>query len=86
MFSFASNALGYGAASFEFHSGFQPVLGPLRGSGAHTVGLLGAIIAAAVTGWAINHWLVVGAVKFTVPAARVRTLMLSREAVTTTPS
>ncbi len=83
VFSFASNALGYGAASFEFHSGFEPVLGPLPGRGAHTVGLLGAIIAAAVTGWAINHWLVVGAVKLTVPAARVRTLMLTREAVTT---
>jgi diguanylate cyclase (GGDEF)-like protein len=83
VFSFASNALGYGAASFEFHSGFRPVLGPPPGSGAHTVGLLGAIIAAAVTGWAINLWLVVGAVKLTVPAARIRTLMLTREAVTT---
>ena len=83
VFSFASNALGYGAASFEFHRGFQPVLGPLPGSGVYIVGLLGAIIAAAVTGWAINLWLVVGAVKLTVPAARVRTLMLTREAVTT---
>jgi diguanylate cyclase (GGDEF)-like protein len=83
VFSFASNGLGYGAASFEFHSGFQPVLGALPGHGAHTVGLLGAIIAAAVTGWAINLWLVVGAVKLTVPAARVRSLMFTREAVTT---
>ena len=83
VFSSASNGLGYGAASFEFHSGFQPALGASPGSGAHTVGLLGAIIAAAITGWAINLWLVVGAVKLTVPAARVRTLMLTREAVTT---
>ena len=88
VFSSASNALGYGAASVEFHSGFQPVLGglsggALSGGGVHSVGLLGAIVAAAVTGWAINVWLVVGAVKLTVPGARIRTLMLTREAVTT---
>jgi diguanylate cyclase (GGDEF)-like protein len=49
----------------------------------HSVGLLGAIVAAAITGWVINVWLVVGAVKLTVPGARIRTLMLTREAVTT---
>ena len=82
VFSSASNGLGYGAAAFEFHSGFQPVLGGLSG-GVHSVGLLGAIVAAAATGWVINVWLVVGAVKLTVPGARIRALMLTREAVTT---
>jgi len=82
VFSSASNGLGYGAAAVEFHGGFQPVLGGLSG-GVHSVGLLGAIVAAAATGWAINVWLVVGAVKLTVPGARIRALMLTREAVTT---
>jgi diguanylate cyclase (GGDEF)-like protein len=83
LFSMGAIGLGYGAASVEFHSVFEPLLGVPPGAGAHSAGWLGAIIAAAVTGWAVNVWLVVGAVKLTVPAARVRALMFSREAVTT---
>jgi len=83
VFSIASNGLGYGAASLEFHSAFQPLLGAPPGNGAHSAGWLGAIIAAALTGWLVNAWLVVGAVKLTVPAARVRSLMFTREAITT---
>jgi diguanylate cyclase (GGDEF)-like protein len=83
IFSIASNSLGYGAASVEFHSGVRPLLdGPLS-PGAYHVGLLAAIVAAAVTGWLVNAWLVVGAVKLTSPTARVRTLMFTREAITT---
>jgi diguanylate cyclase (GGDEF)-like protein len=83
IFSIASNGLGYGAASVEFHSGLRPLIdGPLS-AGAHNAGLLAAIVAAAVTGWLVNAWLVVGAVKLTSPAARIRTLMFSREATTT---
>jgi diguanylate cyclase (GGDEF)-like protein len=83
LFSMGAIGLGYGAASVEFHSVFEPLLGVPPGAGAHSAGWLGAIIAAAVTGWAVNVWLVVGAVKLTVPAARVRAMMFSREAVTT---
>ena len=82
LFSIASNGLGYGAASLEFHRVFQPLLGP-PGAGAHSAAWLGAIIAAALTGWLVNAWLVVGAVKLTVPAARIQGLMFTREAVTT---
>jgi diguanylate cyclase (GGDEF)-like protein len=83
LFSIASNGLGYGAASLEFHRAFQPLLGAPPGTGAHSAGWLGAIIAAALTGCLVNAWLVVGAIKLTVPAARVRGLMFTREAVTT---
>ena len=83
LFSMGAIGLGYGAASVELHSVFEPLLAAPPGAGAHSAGWLGAIIIAAVTGWAVNVWLVVGAVKLTVPTARVRTLMFSREAVTT---
>jgi len=84
LFSIGAIGLGYFAASVEFHSAFQPLLGVPPGAGGHSsAGWLAAIIAAAVTGWAINVWLVVGAVKLTDPQARLRTIMFSREAVTT---
>jgi diguanylate cyclase (GGDEF)-like protein len=83
VFSIASNGLGYGAASFEFHSGFQPLLNGTPSGQAHTVALLAGVLAAAITGWLVNAWLVVGAVKLTSPTARIRRLMFSREAITT---
>jgi diguanylate cyclase (GGDEF)-like protein len=83
LFSMGAIGLGYSAASVEFHSAFAPLLGAPPGVGAHSAGWLGAISIAAVTGWAVNVWLVVGAVKMTVPTSRVRTLMFSREAITT---
>ncbi len=83
VFSIASNALGYGAASVEFHNGVRPLLDGSPSPGAHNVGLLAAILAAAITGYLVNAWLVVGAVKLTSPTARIRTLMFTREATTT---
>ena len=52
VFSLAANGLGYGAASYEFHSGLAPLLGGLPAGTAHSAGLLAAVIAAGVTGWA----------------------------------
>ena len=83
VFSIASNGLGYGAASVVFHSGFRPVLDGAHSAHAHSVGLLAGILAAAITGWLVNAWLVVGAVKLTSPTARIRALMFTREATTT---
>jgi diguanylate cyclase (GGDEF)-like protein len=88
VFSIASNGLAYGVASIEFHEGLRPWLDGSLATGslttsAHNVGLLVAILAAAITGYLVNAWLVVGAVKLTSPAARIRTLMFTREAVTT---
>jgi diguanylate cyclase (GGDEF)-like protein len=83
VFSVASNGLAYGAASFEFHAGISPLLGGQLTTREHTVGLLAAILLAATTGWMINHWQIVGAVKLTNPAARIWTLVFTREAITT---
>src|ERR1700760_3175095 len=58
IFSIASNSLGYGAASVEYHSAARPVLDGRLSPGAYHVGLLVAILAAAVTGYLVNAWLV----------------------------
>jgi len=83
VFSIASNSLGYGAASVEFHSGLRPLIDRQLPATGHDIALLAAIVAAAVTGYLVNAWLVVGAVKLTSPTARIRTLMFTREAITT---
>ena len=83
VFSVASNGLAYGAASFEFHAGIHPLLGGQLTTSEHAAGLLGAILLAAFTGWMINHWQIVGAVKLTNPTARMWTLVFTREAITT---
>ena len=82
-FSIASNGLGYGAASMEFHSAARPLLDGHLSPGAYHVSLLAAILAAAITGYLVNAWLVVGAVKLTSPTARIRALMFTRESATT---
>jgi diguanylate cyclase (GGDEF)-like protein len=83
VFSIASNGLAYGIASWEFHSGTRPLLNGALGTSSHSVGLLAAVLALAVSGWMINHWQIVGAVKLTSPTARIRTLIFTREAITT---
>jgi diguanylate cyclase (GGDEF)-like protein len=83
VFSVASNGLAYGAASLEFHAGTRPLLDGRLTASEHTVGLLAAILLAATTGWMINHWQIVGAVKLTNPTARIWTLVFTREAMTT---
>ncbi len=82
-FSIASNGLGYGAASVEFHSAARPLLDGQLSPGAYHVGLLAAILVAAITGYLVNAWLVVGAVKLTSPTARIRALIFTRESATT---
>jgi diguanylate cyclase (GGDEF)-like protein len=82
-FSAASNGLAYGAASFEYHAGIQPLLNGQLTTSEHAAGLLGAVLLAAATGWMINHWQIVGAVKLTNPTARIWTLVFTREAITT---
>ncbi len=82
VFSVASNSLGYGAASVEYHA-VRPLLDGHLSPGLHDAGLLAAIVAAAITGYLVNAWLVVGAVKLTSPTARIRALMFTRETITT---
>jgi diguanylate cyclase (GGDEF)-like protein len=83
VFSVASNSLGYGAASVEYHEAVRPLLDGHLSPGGHDAALLAAIVAAAITGYLVNAWLVVGAVKLTSPTARIRALMFTRETITT---
>jgi diguanylate cyclase (GGDEF)-like protein len=83
VFSAASIGLGYGAASAGFHALSGPMGRDPAPAGVHAVALLGLVSAAAVVGWLINAWLVVGAVRLTDPASRVRSLMFSVEALAT---
>ena len=83
VFSIASNGLAAGAASWEFHSGLRPLLDGHLSASQHDIGLFAAVLAAAISGWLINHWQIVGAVRLTSPTARVRALILNREAITT---
>jgi diguanylate cyclase (GGDEF)-like protein len=83
VFSAAAIGLAYGAASTVFHALLAQLGGgPLAGT-THALAWLGAIAGAAVTGWAINDWLIVIAVKLTRREARVRKIMFSNEAVVT---
>ncbi len=83
VFSAAAIGLGYGAASLEFHDGLTPLLSGPPAAGAGALGWLGATIAAALTGWLVNAWLVVGAVKLTDRRSRVGAMMFSREGAAT---
>jgi diguanylate cyclase (GGDEF)-like protein len=83
VFSIASNGLGYGAASVVYHAAVRPLLDGHLSPGVHDAGQLTAIVAAAITGYLVNAWLVVGAVKLTSPTARIRALMFTRETITT---
>jgi diguanylate cyclase (GGDEF)-like protein len=83
VFSAAAIGLAYGAASAVFHALLAGLGGGSSAGTAHAVAWLCAIAGAAVTGWVINDWLIVIAVKLTDRAARVRNIMFSREAVVT---
>jgi diguanylate cyclase (GGDEF)-like protein len=83
VFSAAAIGLAYGAASTVFHA-LRGWLGGGPPSGTtHAVAWLCAIAGAAVTGWVVNDWLIVIAVKLTDREARVREIMFSGEAVVT---
>jgi diguanylate cyclase (GGDEF)-like protein len=83
VFSAAAIGLAYGAGSVVFHALLGRLGGGSSASTAHAMAWLGAIAGAAVTGWVINDWLIVIAVKLTDRSARVRKIMFSSEAAVT---
>jgi diguanylate cyclase (GGDEF)-like protein len=83
VFSAAAIGLAYGAASAVFHALLARLVGGSAASTAHAVDWLVAIAGAAVTGYLINDWVIVIAVRLTDRAARVRKIMFSGEAVVT---
>jgi diguanylate cyclase (GGDEF)-like protein len=83
VFSAAAIGLAYGAGSMVFHALLGRLGGGSSASTAHAMAWLGAIAGAAVTGWVVNDWLIVIAVKLTDRSARVRKIMFSSEAAVT---
>ncbi len=78
----ATLSLGYGCVSVVFHSIPGSVAGMFPGSGRHALTWTASVAACGVLGWIINGGLVVGAIKISDPAVRVRDLVGSRESIT----
>jgi diguanylate cyclase (GGDEF)-like protein len=82
VFSNATICLAYGSASLVFHS--IPVVraGSPPGDGNHVLVWTGVVAGCAFIGWFINGSLLLGAIKISDPAVRLRELFGSRESIT----
>jgi diguanylate cyclase (GGDEF)-like protein len=78
----ATYSLGYGFASVLFHAIPASAAGPFPRTGAHALSWTASVAACGLLGWAINDGLVVGAIKISDPASRVRDLIGNRESLT----
>ena len=79
VFSAAAIGLSYGGASVAFHAANGGILSHISRPDARTAAWILAVAACAVVHWAINHGLVLTAVKASDPAASVRQMTLTRE-------
>ncbi|MGE5290535.1 MAG: diguanylate cyclase [Micromonosporaceae bacterium] len=82
VFSNATLCLAYGCASWAFHSVSPAFAGPNVGGGVHVLTWTSAVIGCGVLGWVINHVPLFGAIRLSDPAARLRSMVASRESVT----
>jgi diguanylate cyclase (GGDEF)-like protein len=82
VYSAATVSLAYGTASVVFHSIPASVAGSFPRSGEHALTWTVSVAACGLLGWAINHGLLVVAIKVSDPASRVRDLVGSRESIT----
>lgn len=82
VFSNATISLAYGAASVVFHALPGEVTGLPPSSGLHVIAWTACVVGCGVLGWLVNHILLLGAIKASDPAARVRELLATRESVT----
>ncbi|MBO0814073.1 MAG: GGDEF domain-containing protein [Actinobacteria bacterium] len=80
VFSAATIALAYAAASLAFRSLPLSVTGPSPGQASHAVRWCLAVAACDVLAWAINNTLIAAAIRSSDPTARIRELF-SREAL-----
>ena len=80
VFSAATIALAYGAASWTFRSLPPSVTGPSPGQASHAVQWCLAVAGCDVLAWAINNTLIAAAIRSSDPTARIRELF-SREAL-----
>jgi diguanylate cyclase (GGDEF)-like protein len=81
VFTGAAIGLAYGAGSFVFHALPPSFAGGAIGSGTHALTWTASVLACEIIGWLGHHFLLVSAVKFSDPSARVTLLELNREAL-----
>jgi diguanylate cyclase (GGDEF)-like protein len=81
VFTAASIALGYGAASLVFHSFPASFAGDSIGSGTHALKWVAAVAICELVGGRGNHSLIQGAMKLADPSVRLVHLDVSREAL-----
>ncbi len=79
VFTGAAIGLSLGGASLAFHTVNQHILGHITGSHAHAAAWLLTVAACGVLQWAVNHSLVVTAIRGSDPTASVRQMFLTRE-------
>jgi diguanylate cyclase (GGDEF)-like protein len=82
VFSNATISLAYGCASWLFHEVPSWAAGPAPKVGVHVLTWAGVVAGCGVLAWAINDGLLVFAIKLADPAAHVRELIGTREAIT----
>jgi diguanylate cyclase (GGDEF)-like protein len=83
IFSNATLSLAYGMASLVFHAIPRTAAGLSLGTGFHVITWVACVGGAGMVGWLINHILLLGAIKLSDPAARIRELLGTRESITT---
>ena len=83
VFSAAACGLAYVVSSLAFHATPARLAGPAPGGGTHVLTWTAALAVCGALGLVINNALVIGAVRLSEPGARLRDLVLSREAVFT---
>jgi diguanylate cyclase (GGDEF)-like protein len=81
VFTAAALGLSYGSASLVFHAISRIALMRQPGSGIHTLLWIVTVAACGVLQWAVNHGLVLLAIKGSDLTANVRTMLLGREQV-----
>lgn len=82
VFSNATLSLAYGCASLAFHMLPSTIGGSDAGHGEHVLRWTAAVIACGTVAWLINHIPLFVAVRLSDPEARLRSLVSSRESVT----
>jgi len=77
----ATISLAYGCASLVFHAVPDAVAGIRPGTQSHALTWTAAVAVCGILGWAINHGLLLVAIRLSDPTAKVRELIGSRESI-----
>jgi diguanylate cyclase (GGDEF)-like protein len=82
IFSNATISLAYGCSSIVFRALPRSIAGTVPGTGHHVLIWTAMVAICALLGWLINYGLVLGAIKLSDPAMRIRDMFGTRESIT----